>query len=40
VVDGRALFDLALRRVTDDGPRISDLGDTFANPPVHVARKC
>ncbi|WP_424556244.1 ArsO family NAD(P)H-dependent flavin-containing monooxygenase [Streptacidiphilus pinicola] len=37
-IDGRALFEIATRRVQDDGPRISDLGDIVAVPPVRAAR--
>ncbi|MGW2395645.1 ArsO family NAD(P)H-dependent flavin-containing monooxygenase [Kitasatospora sp. NPDC001664] len=37
-IDGRALFDLATRRVQSGGPRISDLGDIVAVPPVRAAR--
>ncbi|MEV7214089.1 ArsO family NAD(P)H-dependent flavin-containing monooxygenase [Kitasatospora cineracea] len=37
-IDGRALFDLATRRVQGDGLRISDLGDIVATPPVRIAR--
>ncbi|GAA3034424.1 ArsO family NAD(P)H-dependent flavin-containing monooxygenase [Kitasatospora albolonga] len=37
-IDGRALFDLATRRVQAGGPRISDLGDIVAVPPVRAAR--
>ncbi|MFD0274107.1 ArsO family NAD(P)H-dependent flavin-containing monooxygenase [Kitasatospora sp. NPDC127111] len=37
-IDGRALFEIATRRVTGDGPRISDLGDIVAVPPVREAR--
>ncbi|MFJ9948365.1 ArsO family NAD(P)H-dependent flavin-containing monooxygenase [Kitasatospora sp. NPDC091207] len=37
-IDGRALFDLATRRVQGDGPRIGDLGDIVAVPPVRDAR--
>ncbi|MGW3043216.1 ArsO family NAD(P)H-dependent flavin-containing monooxygenase [Kitasatospora sp. NPDC001159] len=37
-VDGRALFEIATRRVQDGGPRISDLGDIVAVPPVRQAR--
>ncbi|BAJ27041.1 MULTISPECIES: ArsO family NAD(P)H-dependent flavin-containing monooxygenase [Kitasatospora] len=37
-VDGRALFDLASRHVRGDGPRLGDLGDLVAVPPVRAAR--
>ncbi|CAN3978205.1 ArsO family NAD(P)H-dependent flavin-containing monooxygenase [Kitasatospora purpeofusca] len=37
-IDGRALFEIATRRVQDDGPRISDLGDIVATAPVRAAR--
>ncbi|MGW1179250.1 ArsO family NAD(P)H-dependent flavin-containing monooxygenase [Kitasatospora sp. NPDC002543] len=37
-IDGRALFEIATRRVQDGGPRISDLGDIVATPPVRAAR--
>ncbi|MFE7529690.1 ArsO family NAD(P)H-dependent flavin-containing monooxygenase [Kitasatospora sp. NPDC057542] len=37
-IDGRALFEIATRRVTDGGPRISDLGDIVATEPVRAAR--
>ncbi|MGW0395582.1 ArsO family NAD(P)H-dependent flavin-containing monooxygenase [Streptomyces sp. NPDC003042] len=37
-IDGRALFELATRRVQAGGPRISDLGDIVAVPPVRAAR--
>ncbi|MGY0459285.1 ArsO family NAD(P)H-dependent flavin-containing monooxygenase [Kitasatospora sp. cg17-2] len=37
-IDGRALFEIATRRVRADGPRISDLGDIVAVPPVRRAR--
>ncbi|GAA1143013.1 ArsO family NAD(P)H-dependent flavin-containing monooxygenase [Kitasatospora gansuensis] len=37
-IDGRALFDLATRRVRADGPSISSLGDIVAVPPVRAAR--
>lgn len=37
-IDGRALFELATRRVQSGGPRISDLGDIVAVPPVREAR--
>ncbi|MCX5215995.1 ArsO family NAD(P)H-dependent flavin-containing monooxygenase [Kitasatospora sp. NBC_00240] len=37
-IDGRTLFELATRRVQADGPRISDLGDIVAVPPVRAAR--
>ncbi|MEU9075232.1 ArsO family NAD(P)H-dependent flavin-containing monooxygenase [Kitasatospora sp. NPDC048538] len=37
-IDGRALFEIATRRVQDGGPRISDLGDIVAVPPVRQAR--
>lgn len=37
-IDGRALFELATQRVQSGGPRISDLGDIVAVPPVREAR--
>ncbi|MGW4689869.1 ArsO family NAD(P)H-dependent flavin-containing monooxygenase [Streptomyces sp. NPDC004244] len=37
-IDGSALFALATRRVQAGGPRISDLGDIVAVPPVRAAR--
>ncbi|MEV0189593.1 ArsO family NAD(P)H-dependent flavin-containing monooxygenase [Kitasatospora purpeofusca] len=37
-IDGRALFEIATRRVQDDGPRISDLGDIVATAAVRAAR--
>ncbi|WP_030271035.1 ArsO family NAD(P)H-dependent flavin-containing monooxygenase [Streptomyces sp. NRRL B-24484] len=37
-IDGRALFEIATRRVNGDGPRISDLGDIVATDPVRTAR--
>lgn len=37
-IDGRALFELATRRVRSGGPRISDLGDIVSVPPVRAAR--
>ncbi|WP_354644678.1 ArsO family NAD(P)H-dependent flavin-containing monooxygenase [Kitasatospora camelliae] len=37
-IDGRALFEIATRRVTGAGPRISDLGDIVATEPVRAAR--
>ncbi|MFJ5780335.1 ArsO family NAD(P)H-dependent flavin-containing monooxygenase [Streptomyces sp. NPDC093094] len=37
-IDGSALFELATRRVQSGGPRISDLGDIVAVPPVRAAR--
>jgi len=38
-IDGRALFEIATRRVQDGGgPRISDLGDIVATHPVRAAR--
>ncbi|MFI5530182.1 ArsO family NAD(P)H-dependent flavin-containing monooxygenase [Kitasatospora sp. NPDC051853] len=37
-IDGRALFEIATRRVQAGGPRISDLGDIVAVPPVRAAR--
>ncbi|MGR4883278.1 ArsO family NAD(P)H-dependent flavin-containing monooxygenase [Streptomyces sp. LARHCF249] len=37
-IDGSALFQLATRRVQSGGPRISDLGDIVAVPPVRAAR--
>ncbi|MFD0527739.1 ArsO family NAD(P)H-dependent flavin-containing monooxygenase [Kitasatospora arboriphila] len=37
-IDGRALFEIATRRVAGDGPRISDLGDIVTVPPVRAAR--
>ncbi|KQV17526.1 ArsO family NAD(P)H-dependent flavin-containing monooxygenase [Kitasatospora sp. Root107] len=37
-IDGRALFDLATRRVQGDGPRISELGDIVTVPAVRAAR--
>ncbi|MCB5168874.1 ArsO family NAD(P)H-dependent flavin-containing monooxygenase [Streptomyces bambusae] len=37
-VDGSALFRLATQRVQSGGPRISDLGDIVAVPPVRAAR--
>ncbi|MER5641363.1 ArsO family NAD(P)H-dependent flavin-containing monooxygenase [Kitasatospora sp. NPDC002227] len=37
-IDGRALFEIATRRVNDGGPRISDLGDIVATAPVRAAR--
>jgi putative flavoprotein involved in K+ transport len=36
--DGRALFEIATRRVQGGGPRISDLGDIVAVRPVRQAR--
>ncbi|MER5354816.1 ArsO family NAD(P)H-dependent flavin-containing monooxygenase [Kitasatospora sp. NPDC002551] len=38
-IDGRALFEIATRRVQDGGPRISDLGDIVATEPVRAARR-
>ncbi|GAA2742198.1 ArsO family NAD(P)H-dependent flavin-containing monooxygenase [Kitasatospora cinereorecta] len=37
-IDGRALFEIATRRVQDGGPRISDLGDIVATGAVRAAR--
>ncbi|MFE7183035.1 ArsO family NAD(P)H-dependent flavin-containing monooxygenase [Streptomyces erythrochromogenes] len=37
-IDGSALFKLATQRVQSGGPRISDLGDIVAVPPVRAAR--
>ncbi|MFI8503522.1 ArsO family NAD(P)H-dependent flavin-containing monooxygenase [Streptomyces sp. NPDC085524] len=37
-IDGSALFTLATQRVQAGGPRISDLGDIVAVPPVRAAR--
>ncbi|MGW4897120.1 ArsO family NAD(P)H-dependent flavin-containing monooxygenase [Kitasatospora sp. NPDC004240] len=37
-IDGRALFDLATRRVRGDAPGIGALGDIVATPPVRAAR--
>ncbi|MEV8094797.1 ArsO family NAD(P)H-dependent flavin-containing monooxygenase [Kitasatospora sp. NPDC085879] len=37
-IDGRALFEIATRRVQNGGERISDLGDIVATPPVREVR--
>ncbi|MFD9130617.1 pyridine nucleotide-disulfide oxidoreductase, partial [Kitasatospora sp. NPDC059571] len=37
-IDGRALFEIATRRVQGGGPRISDLGDIVATAPVRAVR--